>query len=145
MKLRVVTPAVVAAALLFVAAGCGSDSTATTTQVDDVTTSVAAPAADPGTAADASAPAGIVQVDPVTAANLIVNGPSELVVLDIRTPDEFVAGHIVGATDIDFYEPDFADRIADLASLLGDISGTLAAGAVAALLGHQLWKAARKS
>jgi rhodanese-related sulfurtransferase len=32
----------------------------------------------------------------------------------VRTPDEFAAGYIDGATLIDFYEPDFADAIAAL-------------------------------
>lgn len=36
------------------------------------------------------------------------------VTLDIRTPDEFAEGHIEGAINIDFYAPDFADRIGAL-------------------------------
>jgi len=35
-------------------------------------------------------------------------------VLDVRTPEEYAEGHIDGATLIDFYEPDFANRIAEL-------------------------------
>ena len=34
--------------------------------------------------------------------------------LDVRTPEEFAEGHVEGATLIDFYEPDFAERIAAL-------------------------------
>lgn len=37
-----------------------------------------------------------------------------LVLLDVRTPDEFAAGHLQGATNIDVEDPSFADRIADL-------------------------------
>lgn len=33
------------------------------------------------------------------------------VVLDIRTPQEFQAGHLPGATNIDFYAPDFARQL----------------------------------
>jgi len=34
-----------------------------------------------------------------------------LVILDVRTPAEFSAGHIAKAVNIDFYEKDFQDRI----------------------------------
>ncbi len=36
------------------------------------------------------------------------------VLLDIRTPDEFVAGHIAGAENIDYYAADFAARLETL-------------------------------
>lgn len=35
-------------------------------------------------------------------------------VLDVRTPQEYAAGHIAGATNIDFYASDFAARIGSL-------------------------------
>ena len=38
----------------------------------------------------------------------------EAEVLDVRTAGEFDAGHIVGARNIDMYQPDFVDRIKDL-------------------------------
>lgn len=38
----------------------------------------------------------------------------EAVVLDVRTPEEYEAGHIPGAVLIDITEPDFAQRIAKL-------------------------------
>jgi rhodanese-related sulfurtransferase len=34
----------------------------------------------------------------------------DVVVLDVRTPEEFKAGHIAGAKDIDFKAPDFAKQ-----------------------------------
>lgn len=37
-----------------------------------------------------------------------------VVVLDVRTPDEFAAGHVRGATNIDVTAPDFAAKIAAL-------------------------------
>jgi phage shock protein E len=37
-----------------------------------------------------------------------------VVVLDVRTPDEFASGHIPGAVNIDVSAPDFAGRVDDL-------------------------------
>lgn len=37
--------------------------------------------------------------------------PTGLVILDIRTPEEFAGGHIAGAANLDFYEPDFAANL----------------------------------
>ena len=37
-----------------------------------------------------------------------------VVVLDVRTPEEFKAGHIAGAKNIDFNGPDFAKQIGAL-------------------------------
>jgi len=34
-----------------------------------------------------------------------------IVVLDIRTPEEFAAGHIPGAINIDYHAPDYAAKI----------------------------------
>jgi phage shock protein E len=36
------------------------------------------------------------------------------VIIDIRTPEEFGAGRISGAINIDFYAADFADQLAEL-------------------------------
>jgi rhodanese-related sulfurtransferase len=36
------------------------------------------------------------------------------IVLDVRTPAEFKAGHIPGATNVDYNSPDFAQKIAAL-------------------------------
>lgn len=37
-----------------------------------------------------------------------------VVVLDVRTPEEFAAGHLPGALNIDVEGGDFADRVAEL-------------------------------
>ena len=42
------------------------------------------------------------------------NPPEDLVILDVRTPDEFAETHIEGALLIDFYDADFANQIAEL-------------------------------
>lgn len=42
------------------------------------------------------------------------NPPADLVVLDVRTAEEFADGHLEGAVMLDFYDPDFAAQIAEL-------------------------------
>lgn len=44
----------------------------------------------------------------------LVKTDTNIVVLDVRTPKEFEAGHIKGATNINFNDKDFAKRIAAL-------------------------------
>lgn len=39
---------------------------------------------------------------------------TDAVVLDVRTPDEWEKGHLANATFIDFYQGDFADKVAQL-------------------------------
>ena len=62
-----------------------------------------------GTGAAASS---VTLLAPTEAQALIESG--EVEVIDVRTPQEYSEGHIEGATLVDFYEPDFADRIAEL-------------------------------
>ncbi len=100
------TNAVLAAALtasLALAACGGSDDAAPTTAPP------AAEAEQP--ASDAS---GIQVVSATDAAATIDAAPDDLVILDVRTPEEFAEGHIEGATLIDFYDPDFAEQLAAL-------------------------------
>lgn len=40
---------------------------------------------------------------------------STTVLLDVRTPAEFAAGHLAGAQNLDFRSPDFAQQVAKLA------------------------------
>lgn len=40
--------------------------------------------------------------------------PPDLVVLDVRTPEEFAEGHLASAVNVDFYAADFADQLAGL-------------------------------
>jgi len=44
-------------------------------------------------------------------AEIIDEAPDGLVILDVRTPDEFAAGHLPGAVNIDFYELSFPDDL----------------------------------
>ena len=57
---------------------------------------------------------GVVVVEPAEADAVIDEGDPDLVVLDVRTPEEFAEAHLADAILIDIYEPDFADRIAEL-------------------------------
>lgn len=47
-------------------------------------------------------------------AEIIAEPPADLVILDIRTPEEFAAGHIAGAINIDYYAADFEAQLGDL-------------------------------
>lgn len=57
---------------------------------------------------------GIRVVSPDDFHEIYQNQPEDMVVLDIRTPEEYAAGHLEGSVLIDFYEPDFADRLFEL-------------------------------
>jgi phage shock protein E len=57
-------------------------------------------------------PTAVQHVNPAEAQKLI--GEKGVRVLDVRTPEEFAAGHIGGAVNIDFRAPDFEQKIAAL-------------------------------
>lgn len=94
---RLVVPVLVAGALLV--AGC-SDST-------DADAASAEPTAEAETS-------GVRLVTPEVGAAIQADPPADLVVLDVRTAEEYADGHLDGATTIDFYANDFADLIAEL-------------------------------
>ncbi len=52
-------------------------------------------------------------VDANEADNLL-KANKKIVVLDVRTPEEFQAGHIAGAVNLNFYEDDFEQKLAAL-------------------------------
>lgn len=58
--------------------------------------------------------AGIRVVSPAEGADIQSGGPDDLIVLDVRTAEEFAEGHLEGAIMIDFYADDFADQLAEL-------------------------------
>ena len=47
-------------------------------------------------------------------AKALLEQHKELVVLDVRTPGEHQAGHVAGAILLDYYSPDFEQRLKEL-------------------------------
>jgi rhodanese-related sulfurtransferase len=47
-------------------------------------------------------------------ADIVASPPDGLVILDIRTPEEFAAGHLAGAINIDYYASDFEAKLSTL-------------------------------
>ncbi len=100
---RIATVLVIGVVGLGSLTACGSDSDSAATD-SSATTSAAA----------AEQPAGFATVSADAAASIIDDAPEDLVVLDVRTEEEYAEGHIDGALQLDFYSPDFADQLAAL-------------------------------
>jgi rhodanese-related sulfurtransferase len=57
-------------------------------------------------------PAGVEKIDAIAFAEKIKE--EGMLILDVRTPSEFQAGHIKGAVNIDINSPDFNEKIQEL-------------------------------
>lgn len=104
---RTILAGLAAAVALSTAAGCSGEDTSTET----------APATSPVEAESettAETAAGIRLIDVETAAGVLADQPDDLVVLDVRTPEEFASGHLDGAVMIDFHRADFKEQLAEL-------------------------------
>lgn len=67
-----------------------------------------------GTPVIADSSNGLATVSADEAASIIEADPDGLVVLDVRTPEEYADGHLDDAVLVDFYDSDFAEQLADL-------------------------------
>ncbi len=94
-----------------VAASCGGDD-AVAEQTDAPVRTEAE--ADEASAGAAGAISGFTTISAQEAAAITENPPSDLVVLDVRTPEEYAAGRLADSVLIDFYDADFADQLAEL-------------------------------
>ena len=54
------------------------------------------------------------EVSSAEARELIASPPRRTIILDIRTPDEYRAGHIANARNLDFFSPRFEFDLAEL-------------------------------
>lgn len=78
-------------------------------------TEAAAPVTPTPVAASASvAEATAVQHVDAAGAKKLLADPGKVVVLDVRTPEEFAGGHLAGAKNLDFNQPSFRDELSKL-------------------------------
>src|SRR5688572_29864138 len=72
----------------------------------------------PATPAAESSKDAVKHTDAAGAKKLIddsaAKNDSKVVVLDIRTPEEYKSGHIAGAVNVDFKQKNFAEKVAKL-------------------------------
>ena len=98
-------------------ASCGgstTDDTADSTPAGDAGTGAASSgSSETGSATETDA-GSVRLVDVADAAALHRDRPDNLVVLDVRTAEEFDSGHLEGATMLDFHRDDFVEQLAEL-------------------------------
>lgn len=87
--------------LLLGAAGCGDDA------APDESGSSGSSGSSESSGSDSSAA-------PVPAADALARIDDGAAVVDVRTPEEFEAGHLEGAVNVDYQAADFAEQVAEL-------------------------------
>jgi len=94
----------------------------------------AAPAQSPASATVAKEPKNVTPDE----AEKLINSRKDLVILDVRTDDEFAAGHIKGAKNLSFLDDDFEQKLKEVEGkpvLVHCASGGRSAKAVKQMLG----------
>lgn len=94
----------IATAALLVLGACGSDDAESSS---DDTVAAAAPEA-----GEAAAPVTV--LTPEAGAALIADRADAVTIIDVRTPEEFATGHLVGAVNIDVQGAAFTDEVSAL-------------------------------
>ncbi len=113
-----IAPLLLAFGLATIAA-CGSDQAATSEAAELSDTGASDTGASDTSVSDTGASeadeaAGIRLVSATDGAAIVDDPPEGLVILDVRTPEEFSEARIDGATMLDFYREDFAEQLAEL-------------------------------
>lgn len=103
-----------AVSLSLLVTACGSDDSETGTELQAEEQEEEEESAEDAETPSSPESSGIRIVSADDAAATIADPPDDLVILDVRTPDEFAAGHIEGAVMLDFYREDFAEQVAAL-------------------------------
>ncbi|MGE3311790.1 MAG: rhodanese-like domain-containing protein [Limisphaerales bacterium] len=94
---------------------CGpADEAATANPAPPETPKTAETPATPPPTEPTSTPATIVQNVDAAGARQLLDTRKDVVVLDVRTPEEFAGGHIAGARNLDFNAPEFRDQLSQL-------------------------------
>jgi rhodanese-related sulfurtransferase len=76
--------------------------------------SAVAQPAKPQTKGETPSPISSVKNVEADQAAKLLKANKKIVVLDVRTAEEFAAGHIAGATNLDFHNPDFEKKLSAL-------------------------------
>lgn len=102
----------VGASLTFAACGGGSGGS----NEEETRTASSESAAETGVNESSSVedPRGLRLVSAEDGAAIQDDPPEDLVILDVRTPEEFAEGHLEGALLVDFYDSDFRSQLAEL-------------------------------
>lgn len=67
-----------------------------------------------GSSAGEESSVALIEDISVSRAHELIMNETNLIILDIRTPGEFAAGHLAGATNIDYYDSNFANALGTL-------------------------------